>query len=313
MYSRIHARMSNSINSAKRATAGITRNHSRFSILAASAATVGVLGAAGVAVGSAPWSAAAGDAAKTGSTSGHSAAAFDDAVTGAKAQLDSAHNAGGTTVDATAAGASSGFTRHAAKPAVDKTAKQAPAKHAEKAALAKHAEKAAPAKHEAKRAAKKAPAKRKHYQYPIYDSVTPGNLPHGKVAAVYTNGAYAASPAQVAGHKSVLWIDTNGSNPGATVLDVEPGDATPHGAAVWVQQRLHKHPHSVAIVYTMRSAWQDVKDNVAHLPKWQQDKVRYWIADPTGVQHMVPGADATQWYWGANIDVSVANESLTAG
>jgi hypothetical protein len=67
----------------------------------------------------------------------------------------------------------------------------------------------------------------------------------------------------------------------------------------------------VAIVYTMRSSWQDVKDNVAHLPKWQQDKVRYWIADPTGVQHMVPGADATQWYWGTNIDVSVANESLT--
>jgi hypothetical protein len=299
--------MSDSINSAKRATAGITRHHSRFSILAASAATVGVLGAAGFAVGSAPWSAAAGDAVKTGSAPGHSAAF--DVATGAKAQLDSAHNAGGSTVDATAAGVSSHYTRHAAKPAVDKAAKSAPAK----AAPAKHAEKAAPAKHEAKRAAKKAPAKRKHYQYPIYDSVTPGNLPHGKVAAVYTNGAYAASAAQVAGHKSVLWIDTNGSNPGATVLDVEPGDATPHGAAVWVQQRLAKHPHSVAIVYTMRSAWQDVKDNVAHLPKWQQDKVRYWIADPTGVQHMVPGADATQWYWGANIDVSVANESLTVG
>ncbi len=313
MYSRIHARMSDSINSAKRATAGITRHHSRFSILAASAATVGVLGAAGFAVGSAPWSAAAGDAAKTGSTSGHSAAAFDVA-TDAKAQLDSAHNAGGSTVDATAAGVSTHYTRHAAKPAVDKTAKSAPAKSAPaKAAPAKHAEKAVLAKHEAKRAAKKAPAKRKHYQYPIYDSVTPGNLPHGKVAAVYTNGAYAASATQVAGHKSVLWIDTNGSNPGATVLDVEPGDATPHGAAVWVQQRLAKHPNSVAIVYTMRSAWQDVKANVAHLPKWQQGKVRYWIADPTGVQHMVPGADATQWYWGANIDVSVANQSLTAG
>jgi len=309
--------MSDSINSAKRATAGITRHHSRFSILAASAATVGVLGAAGFAVGSAPWSAAAGDAAKTGSASGHSAATFDVATDG-KAELDSAHNAGGSTVDAAAAGVSSHYTRHAAKPAVDKAAKSAPAKaapakHAEKAAPAKHAEKAALAKHEAKRAAKKAPAKRKHYQYPIYDSVTPGNLPHGKVAAVYTNGAYAASAAQVAGHKSVLWIDTNGSNPGATVLDVEPGDATPHGAAVWVQQRLAKHPNSVAIVYTMRSAWQDVKANVAHLPKWQQHKVRYWIADPTGAQHMVPGADATQWYWGANIDVSVANESLTVG
>ena len=109
----------------------------------------------------------------------------------------------------------------------------------------------------------------------------------------------------------MLWIDTNGSNPGATVLDVEPGDATPAGAALWVQQRLAKHPDSVAIIYTMQSSWQDVKDHVAHLPQWQQDKVRYWIADPTGVQHMVPGADATQWYWGEHIDISMANPSLT--
>ncbi|HEX9040963.1 MAG TPA: hypothetical protein VF838_08020 [Trebonia sp.] len=136
-------------------------------------------------------------------------------------------------------------------------------------------------------------------------------VPHGKIAAVCANGAAAASGNQVAHQKSVLWIGTDGSNPGATVLDVEPGDATPHGAAVWVQQRLSKPPSSVATAYTMRSSWQAVKDNVAHLPKWQQDKVRYWIADPTGVQHMVPGADATQWYWGANIDISVANPTLT--
>jgi hypothetical protein len=181
----------------------------------------------------------------------------------------------------------------AAKPA---PAKPAPAKPA-------------PAKPAAAKAAKHNAAPTK--PYPIYDSVEPGALPHGKVAAVYANGAYQASGHQVKDAKSVLWIDTNGSNPGANVLDVEPGDATPHGAAVWVQQRLDKHPDSVAIVYTMRSSWQDVKDNMAHLPKWQQDKVRYWIADPTGVQHMVPGADATQWYWGAHIDISVANPSLT--
>jgi hypothetical protein len=296
--------MSNSINSAKRATTGLTRTHSRLSIVAASAATAGVLGAAGFAVGSAPWSAAAGDAAKTvqsgsQSTSGHSAAELD-AVTGAKVQLDALRSAAtsGSTADVIG-----GTTHQAAKPAVNKTAKPAPAKLTEKAAPAKHA----PAKHQAKKAA----AKPKQYQYPIYDSVTPGSLPHGKVAAVYVNGAYATSYNQVARQKSVLWIDTNGSNPGATVLDVEPGDATPHGAAVWVQQRLDKHPHSVAIVYTMLSSWQAVKDNVAHLPKSQQDNVRYWIADPTGVQHMVPGADATQWYWGTNIDVSVANPSLT--
>jgi hypothetical protein len=141
--------------------------------------------------------------------------------------------------------------------------------------------------------------------------VTPSSLPSGKAAAVYANGAYAASASQVKHQKSVLWIDTNGSKPGANVLDVEPGDATPAGAAAWAQQRLVKHPGSVAIIYTMRSSWQDVKDHVAHLPKAQQDNVRYWIADPTGVKHIVPGSDATQWYWGSSIDISAANPSLT--
>jgi hypothetical protein len=295
--------MSNSVNSVKSAAAGVTRGYSRFSILAASATVAGVLGAAGFAVGSAPWAQAAGEATQTvqsgsQSTAGHSSTTAFETLSGT----------GGVHLDALRAAGTGGSTGQVSKPAqaaVDAKAKPAQAKHA---AAAKHAPaKPAPAKHKAKKAA----AKKKAYQYPIYDSVTPSALPHHKVAAVYANGAYRASYREVAGQKSVLWIDTNGSNPGATVLDVEPGDATPHGAAVWVQHRLAKHPNSVAIVYTMRSSWQAVKDNVAHLPKWQQDKVRYWIADPTGHQHMVPGADATQWYWGAHIDISVANSTLT--
>ncbi len=89
--------MSSSINPVKRAAAGLTRRHSRLSAFAASAATAGVLSAAGLAVGSAPWSQAAADAAKTvqsgsQSTPGHSAAAFD-AVTSGKGQLDTLHSA----------------------------------------------------------------------------------------------------------------------------------------------------------------------------------------------------------------------------
>ncbi len=143
-----------------------------------------------------------------------------------------------------------------------------------KAAAAVKAKAVAKAKARAKAAAK---------PYTIYDSVTPSSIPSGKAAAVYANGAYAASSAQTAGHGSVLWIDTNGSDPAANVLDVEPGDATPAGAAQWVKQRLTHQPKSVAIVYTMRSDWQQVKDNVAALPGWMQSKVRYWIADPTGI------------------------------
>jgi hypothetical protein len=151
-----------------------------------------------------------------------------------------------------------------------------------------------------------APAK----PYTIYDSVTPSTIPSGQAAAVYANGAYAASSAQTAGHRSVLWIDTNGSDPAANVLDVEPGDATPAGAAQWVQHRLTDRPHSVAIVYTMMSDWQQVKDNVAALPGWMQSKVHYWIADPTGVPHIVPGASATQWYWGSSYDITTANPNF---
>src|SRR6185437_6761442 len=127
-------------------------------------------------------------------------------------------------------------------------------------------------------AARAAAAKAKAHAAPaspylIYDSVKPEKLPHGKAAAVYSNGRYAASSSQMRGRDSVLWIDTNGSDPGADVLDVEPGDATPYGAARWVQHRLSAQPNSVAIVYTMRSEWQAVKDNVAHLPGWMQSKV----------------------------------------
>ncbi len=143
--------------------------------------------------------------------------------------------------------------------------------------------------------------------YQIYDSTTPSAIPAGQQAAVYSDGAYAASPAQVAGHPGTLWIDTNGSNPKANALDVEPGDATPTQAGQWVAQKLTSTPNQVAIVYTMRSDWPAVQAAVGQLPQWMQSHVRWWIADPTGTPHMVPGANATQWYWGPNYDITTAN------
>ena len=63
----------------------------------------------------------------------------------------------------------------------------------------------------------------------------------------------------------------------------------------------------MAIVYTMLSDWQAVKGYVGGLPSWMQSKVRYWIADPTGVAHVVHGSNATQWYWGQSFDITTAN------
>ena len=147
--------------------------------------------------------------------------------------------------------------------------------------------------------------------YVFYDSVTPGQIPTGHVVATYADGPYAVSPSQVTGAKWVLWIDVNGSDPtNAQVLDVEPGDATPTTAAAWAQQRLTAHPNGYAVIYTMLSEWSAVKDAIAALPASMQSHVRYWIADPTGVPHVVPGSSATQWDWGQNFDISTALPSF---
>lgn len=150
-----------------------------------------------------------------------------------------------------------------------------------------------------------APAPSKPYL--IYDSVTPTAIPAGRNVAAYSDGPYAASSSEVAGRRHVLWIDVYDSNPNAGALDVEPGDATPAGAAAWVAARLTKDPHSDAIVYTMQSWWPAVIARIGTLPTTMRRRVRYWIADPTGYPHILPGADATQWYWGPNYDISTAS------
>jgi hypothetical protein len=312
-----------------RTAEGITRKHSRMSLVAASAAAAGVLGASGFAVGAAPWAEAFGNVAATVQgdsrvASGHTAAFAYSTVTSAKTanggtELDALHSiATGSNTTATA------FSQHAAQPAPAPQAATAVATKAAEAATAQAAaSKVAAAKAAAARsaAAKAAAARAAAAQaaaakasaakpYTIYDSVEPGSLPAGQSAAAYATGSYAEQPSQVRGHRSLLWIDTNGSDPGANVLDVEPGDATPAAAASWAQQRLSSHKTSTAIIYTMRSEWQQVKENVAHLPSWMQAKVKYWIADPTGVPHVLPGASATQWYWGSHYDITTANPDL---
>jgi hypothetical protein len=142
--------------------------------------------------------------------------------------------------------------------------------------------------------------------YLIYDSVEPSTVPAGQPVATYADGPFAASPYEVAGHGNVMWIDTNGSDPQASALDVEPGDATPGIAAQWVQQKLTSQPKASAVVYTSLAEWPQVQAAVGTLPSSMQSHVKYWVADPTGTPHMVPGASATQWYWGSTYDISTA-------
>jgi hypothetical protein len=141
--------------------------------------------------------------------------------------------------------------------------------------------------------------------YLIYDSVTPTQIPQGQVTATYATGGYAV-PASVVAGRQVIWIDTLGTDPAASALDVEPGDATPAVAASWAFHKLSADPNGDARIYTMISEWPAVKAAIATLPPAMQAHVHYWIADPTGVAHVVPGSSATQWYWGKSYDISTA-------
>jgi hypothetical protein len=141
--------------------------------------------------------------------------------------------------------------------------------------------------------------------YLIYDSVTPQLIPAGQNVATYATGGYAVPASEVAG-RNVLWIDTQGTDTGAQALDVEPGDATPSIAASWAYQKLSASPDAIARIYTYLSEWPAVKAAIATLPQQMQSRVHYWIADPTGYEHVVPGSYATQWYWGKNWDISTA-------
>ena len=221
------------------------------------------------------------------------------AVAAAAAGLAAAVAGGSAPAAGTVAGSAAAVS-HATAPA----AHAAPAaRHA--APAARHA---APARH-ARHAAARHAAVRHHAPgrpYLIYDSVTPSQIPAHHAVATYATGGYAVPAAQVAGRRTVLWIDTNGSDPRAQALDVEPGDATPPVAAAWARAKLSADPSALARIYTMRSEWPAVQAAIAALPAHMRAHVRYWIADPTGVPHIVPGSDATQWYWGHSYDISTA-------
>lgn len=148
--------------------------------------------------------------------------------------------------------------------------------------------------------------------YMIYDTVTPWALPAKVPAAVYATGPYRATPGQVAGRQS-QWIDTTGHDPHASTLDVEPGDATPGQAAGWAAQRLATWPHATARVYTTIGLWASARAAIDTLSRSDQHRVKWWIADPTGVPHLVPGSDATQWSWGKAYDISEAKPDFAQG
>jgi hypothetical protein len=142
--------------------------------------------------------------------------------------------------------------------------------------------------------------------YQFYDSVIPNAIPPHHLIATYATGGHPTPPAAVAGRGPILWIDVDGSDPAASALDIEAGTVPASVAPVWVRQKLSAQPKALAVLYTSISEWPAVQAAVAPLPSWMRSRIRWWIADPTGYQHIVPGSDATQWYWGSGYDISTA-------
>jgi hypothetical protein len=270
----------------KHAARRAVRKPSRLTVAIAAVATAG--GMAAAVGGTVAWASDSHPAAS------HAAAYSDSANSKNRLTSDNlaprVPDAKGKPQDLTHAAKPAGTASHAA--AVKPAQAHKPAAPAKPKAPAKPAAKHKPA----------APAK----PYQIYDSVTPSSIPAGKNVAVYGNGAYQASWSDVAGRGKVLWIDVHGNNTGCDALDVEPGDATPAEAAAWVKAKLSSQPNSKPIVYTMRSWWPAVTASMNSLPGWMHSHVKYWIADPTGYEHILPGADATQWYWGKSVDITTA-------
>ena len=147
------------------------------------------------------------------------------------------------------------------------------------------------------------------------DSVTPLAIPKGfAAAALYFNGLYAADR-NTWEHRwpHVWWIDVLGdAAKNCSILDIETGDATPETVKIWVPDRLLAVPNAPARLYCNLSTWYYVKQAVATLNAEHRKWVRYWIANPTGSEHIVPGSQATQWAWRSTYDISAYNQYWTS-
>lgn len=140
----------------------------------------------------------------------------------------------------------------------------------------------------------------------MYDSTDVLAIPEtAKVAAGYVDGAFANFAAVVARTPNAQHVAiTVTGRPANTVCDCETGDLTPLDAARWarVEQRAGRRP----TIYCSRNLQQAVMVALASVGAAPVD---WWLADWTGVPHLIPGTVATQY---AN-DVAGCDLSLTNG
>jgi hypothetical protein len=136
----------------------------------------------------------------------------------------------------------------------------------------------------------------------LWDAVTPANIPDdAQAVAYYMDGRYAWTPEQIArfAHVPKKRITVFGSLD-ADVYDIELGDGTPSKGAYWVsQKRKGGATANDTSLYTSRIGSPGYGWAACQVALRQRGLpagcCSWWIADQTGVPHLLPGTVATQY------------------
>ena len=138
----------------------------------------------------------------------------------------------------------------------------------------------------------------------MYDSVTPDDIPFDAdaVAGYVRGGDYDALVARFP-HAYHLSVSTD-SSLDADCLDIERGDASLFDAPDWVR-RQHARGLTRPCVYASQS---DIPSVVDVLTKdgIKREEYRIWSAHWTGVPHIEPGCDATQYFNSEREDIDIS-------
>lgn len=128
----------------------------------------------------------------------------------------------------------------------------------------------------------------------MYDSTNVEDIPgSAQMVAVYRDGLYQteAQARRRFPHAQIVTITVLGRG-AADVVDCEPGNVGPDGAAAWAAERVKAGAHPT--IYCPLSMWPAVKAAVkAH--GISSRKVSYWIAHYNGERKIPDGAVAVQY------------------
>lgn len=132
----------------------------------------------------------------------------------------------------------------------------------------------------------------------LFDSVNWASIPvTAPIVAGYIDGRYKWPAAAWARFPSAIKLKiTVFGDKSADIGDCENGDMTVNQEAQWA--------HAVAFQNRIPVAYSDKSDAPLIKALCTSIPLAQWIADPTGVSHIVPGSVATQWGWFPTFDQS---------